>query len=82
MGHLRTQQKNYKSTKLEKGIPIEERLNVSPSQELKNLCTNTMYSNLVFTDTMHKTYSDQTVNFTAQSSREKKLCFYFIQLWL
>ena len=74
MGHLRTQQQNYKSTKTSI-IPQQNDLDISPSQEKDNPLTNTMYTNFVSTHTMHKNYSDQTGKFIIQSSRGNNYIF-------
>jgi hypothetical protein len=69
-GHLKTQQKNVQSTKINTNLPIAASLDCSPSQEANNTSTHCVFSTIVrATDLRKKSYSDQTGKFPTQSSR-------------
>ena len=59
-GHLRMQQQNIQSTKITLNLPIETSLDLSPSQEPNNARTNVVFTALLPTTDLNKSYSDQT----------------------
>jgi hypothetical protein len=80
-GHLRMQQKNIQSTKIQKSksnqtqtvedsLPLSISLDVSPAQELTNSPTHNLFVAIHHTlDLKNKSYSDQTGRFPHLSSR-------------
>ena len=68
-GHLRMEQQNIQSTKITSNLPIETSLDIAPSQEPNNARTNVVFTALLPTNDLKKSYSDQTGRFPVQSSR-------------
>jgi hypothetical protein len=64
------EQKNIQSTKvITADLPIATSLDLSPSQEPRNLRTNAVFTTIVQAANLQKSYSDQTGKFPVQSSR-------------
>jgi hypothetical protein len=64
------QQKNIQSTKpITSDLPIATSLDVNPSQEQSNQRTNVIFTALLQTTAVQKSYSDQTGKFPVQSFR-------------
>jgi len=75
-GHLRGQQKNIKSTKADlDSIPMSTSLDLAPSQEPSNPKTNNLFLALLTTDSICKSFSDQTGQFPVQSGRGNNYIF-------
>jgi hypothetical protein len=71
-GHLRMQQKNIQSTKpitITPDLPLAVSLDVSPSREPNNTPTHVVFTSMITSTDLHKSYSDQTGKFPVQSSR-------------
>ena len=76
MGHLRHQQKNFKTPKkIESAIPLPKSLDVPPYQEPSNPRTNTMYVSMGSTSDLRTKYSHQTGKFPLQSSKGHNYVF-------
>jgi hypothetical protein len=75
-GHLRSQQKNIRSTKLDpEPMPPDTAEDVAPSQEPNNTKTNEAFTMVLDSTTFAKSYSDQTGRFPVQSSRGNNYVF-------
>jgi hypothetical protein len=58
-GHLRMQQKNLQSTKpITASLPIATPLNVKPTQEHQNTRTHAVFTTVLPSSNLHKSYSD------------------------
>ena len=75
-GHLCGQQKNIKSTKPElDSLPMATSLDIAPSQEPSNSKTNNLFIALLTTESICKSFSDQTGQFPVQSGRGNNYIF-------
>ena len=63
------QQLNIQSTKITTDLPLEDSLDVSPSQEPHNQCTHVVFATILPANDLQKSYSDQTGKSPVQSSR-------------
>ena len=68
-GHLRMDQKNTQTTKIDEAIPLNTSLDLSPPQEANNMRSHAVFITIVTTADLRKSYSDQTGRFPIQSSR-------------
>ena len=75
-GHLRGQQQNIRSTKLNvPPLPLATSLDIAPSQVPGNLRTHDSFTQLIDMKCFARSYSDQTGRFPVQSSRGNKCIF-------
>jgi hypothetical protein len=75
-GHMRMQQKNIQSTRIEASpLPLATSLDVVPAQETLNAATDNIFITTVNENDICKSYSDQTGKFPARSSRGNQYVF-------